>query len=127
MADETRGASVLGKGILGGGREAQLRKGGGGYSAGMQSESWFDLPESFPIASLFLNPLLLSTLSIPPFPLHKTLWWVVHVWDVVVGGGGSEKIRRSAQVMWSPLGLTEFLTPFQFICLTAPSRNCLNC
>jgi hypothetical protein len=25
-----------------------------------------------------------------------------------------------------PLGLTEFLTPFQFLCLTAPSKNLIN-
>jgi hypothetical protein len=47
LVDETWGASVLGRGNLGGGRKAHLRKGGGGYSAGMQSESWFEI--------LFLN------------------------------------------------------------------------
>jgi hypothetical protein len=71
----------------------------GGSLAGMQSGGWFDLPVSFPGPSLFPNPLLLPTLSNPPFLLPKTLWWVVYGWDVVVGGGGGcgrEKIGGSA-------------------------------
>jgi hypothetical protein len=96
LADETRGASVLGRGDLGGAREAKLRVGGGGSLAGMQSGIWFDSPVSLPIPSLFPNPLLPSTLSDPPFPLPKILWWVVYGWHVVVGGGGREKIGGSA-------------------------------
>jgi hypothetical protein len=61
----------------------------------MESESWFDLPESFPIPSLSPNPLLLPTLSNPPFSLPKTLWCVVYGWDVVVGGGGREMFGGS--------------------------------
>jgi hypothetical protein len=101
----------------------------GGSSAGMQSESWFDLTESFSVPSHFPNPLPRPTFSNPPLPLPQTFWWVVCGWDVVVDGGWWWKRKdwwQCTQVVQSPLRLTEFLTPFQFICLTAPSRNCLN-
>jgi hypothetical protein len=42
---------------------------------------------------------------------------------VVVGGGGGYGIVRSGSTRRSALGLKEFLTAFQFICLAAPSRN----
>ena len=68
----------------------------GGSSAGMQSESWFDLTESFSVPSHFPNPLPRPTFSNPPLPLPQTFWWVVCGWDVVVDGGGREKIDGSA-------------------------------
>ena len=77
----------------------------------MQSGDWFDLLVSFPISSLFLDPLLFPTLSNPPLQLPKTLWWVVYRWHVVVGGGGREKIRDAQS--WCLTCLTVHLTfPF---------------
>jgi hypothetical protein len=100
LADKIQGASILGRWDLGGAGEAKLRVGGGGSLAGMQSGIWFYLPVSFPIPSLFPNPLFPPTLSNHPFPPLKILWWVVYGWDVVVGGGGRDKFGGSVpQVM----------------------------
>ena len=95
LADEMWWTSDLGRGDLGGSRKTKLREGRGGSLAGMQAGIWIDSPVSFPVPSLFSHPLLLPTPSNPPFPLPKTLWWVVYRWDVVVGGGGREKIGGS--------------------------------
>ena len=109
------------------GQGSKAEGGWGGSLAGMQSGIWFYSPVSFPIPSVFPNPLFSHTLFNHPFPPPKIILWVVYGWDVVVGGGGRKKIGGSTpQVMRSPLGLTVFLTPFRFICLAAPSGNCLN-
>ena len=50
----------------------------------MQSEGLVWLTCILPNPSLYTNPLLPHTLSNPLFPLPKTLWWVLYVWDVVV-------------------------------------------
>ena len=86
LADKIQRASILCRGDLGGAREAKLREGGGGSLAGMQSGIWFYSPVSFPIPSLFPNPLLLlPSLIIHSHPLRSSSglctdgmwWWVV--------------------------------------------------
>ena len=95
--------------------------------------SWYAKWDLVLLTRILPNPLCFSQPSTPhtlfnhPFPPPKIILWIVYGWDVVVGGGGREKIGGSAlQVVRSPLGLTVFLTPFRFICLAAPSGNCLN-
>ena len=45
-------------------------------------------------------------------------WWWWWRWKIIGW-------QRDAQIMIT-LGLMQFLTPFQFVCLAAPSKNCLN-
>ena len=61
LEDKIQGASILGRGDLGGAREAKLWEGGGGSLAGMQSGIWYYSPVSFQ-SPLFPN-------STPPYSL----------------------------------------------------------
>ena len=105
----------------------QLRVSGGGL-AGMQRGA--GLTYLYPSQS----PLFIQTLcsSIPSLILHYRslrpsgglcmdgMWWWVVVEEKRLAAARPSPAR-------SPLGLTVFLTTFQFICFVAPSRNCLNC
>ena len=86
LANKTQGTLVLGRGDLGGAKEAMLSKCGGGSLADMQGGIWFDSPVSFSILTLF--PTLYSPL--PSLILHPNSpessgglcingmwWWVV--------------------------------------------------
>ena len=71
---------------------------------------------------------LIPTLFQPPYGLT---WVLYPCSSMVVGGGGGcgrggKWWQRKALVARSALGLTEFLTPFQFVCLAALATNSLN-
>ena len=86
LPNETWGASVLGRGDLGGARKAKLREGVGGSLAGIQTRIWFDSP--IPSQSSLFFPTLYSLL--PSLILYSNFlessgglctdgmwWWVV--------------------------------------------------
>ena len=86
LANETWGASVLGREDLGGAREAKLREGGGGSLAGMQTGIWFDSPIPsqsplfFPTLYSLLPSLILYSNSLESSGGLRTdgmWWWVV--------------------------------------------------
>ena len=129
LANEIWGASVLGRGNLGRARKAWPRE-------RVEVALWLVCKVGTSLTYLYpsQSPLFFQTLcsSLPSLILHYLslrpsgglsmdgMWW----WVVV------EKKRLAAarpSPVRSPIGLTVFLTTFQFICFAAPSRNCLNC
>ena len=127
LANEIEGASILGRGDLAVVVDVQLREVEvviGLVCRGLGLLTWLpSLPSPFPIHfPLLIHPLPLhSSFLIPPG--GPCIHWVQCQWVVVVD---MKEIEVAVQGHSCALRFTEFLTPFLFVCLAAPSTNSLN-